>query len=1069
MRPVLLAILLALPLQAQTTVAERLLAAIDLTRPDMARVAALAKAGQTDDALDAWRDQVLLRLRAHDLGVYGWHGYVRHPRPKRHVEYLCGKLSRQEFLSEPANIDFVDIYNLAGPPDTSPPATWFVDWTQPRDWGSPAINNADPSRHQGYTDFVTFRFMTPFVGRFWESDDDVYLRKALAIMADFSRRNHDGFWRDYHAKGIGDEQVKTTYRADWRLNTNQLGAASRLVNWERILAGLAKCLGPGKAAEWDEVLKPVTEPLTAAQAERVPSVWLAEIALSIIQQHVDPLLWFAVEPGSVPNQRAEGLKALAYAAGLFPEFAATRQLEEYVERGYTEMLESNFLPDGGSLEQSFNYNQQDKEGLDELLRFYGADAPEFAARIASKVAARRKVDEGLRDPLGGLPQVGNQHAVMGHDVWSSPKAAQQWVDADIEGKEPLVEQPYTSTAFPYSGFFAMRGGWKLTDPYLFFMAGRPQRGHSMRDCNAIQITAFGRQLVVAGGPPTYGMFRTPEAKGADFYLSEASGFKVNTVLVDGRCQARDMESAARAYRTPVPALWHTSPRFDVVQNTYDLGYDRRADGAKADADHSVAHQRTLVFVKSSGLWVFRDHMIRKDDQPHEYTQVWNFPPPVENERYDRSRSGFTKEQFEFHPGGKTNATSTFRTTDPSGPNIVFTHLGPAVTSYTLYEGSRDPWLGWFATGIGDARPAPDVHVTWSSEQSDDLLTVVEPLDTGWKSSLVPDRPDPSGGQFTDRMKLRNGHTLSVSNAASPAPLKSGEVLATANFLVVDTAPDGTSRGIILGAESLSIAGRNVPLATPDVEFGPDGVTPIFLAQVAEIAEPRPFLAIQDADPLSITVPDGLSCRYTTDGREPDGQSTLYEQPVKLAAEGLVKARLFRGEEPLPLVAEQPYRAWAWQPRIPDRADASGLQPGLDYAVMNVDHSTRIYDLMLQPPIETGVAQDLTLAPFAKRKNYGVKWTGYLRVPATGMYHLTISSPIGAELFIQNPERDFSLPAVASASYRETTGHGSVALAAGLHRLRVQFVEQWNSSNTLDVRIEGPGTPQQPVPAGWMFH
>ncbi len=911
--------------------------------------------------------------------------------------------------------------------------------------------------------------MTAFVGRFWESDDDVYLRKALAIMADFARQNHDGFWRAYHAQGIGDQDVRKVYRADWRLNTNQLGTAARLVNWERILAGLAKCLGPGKPDTWDAVLRPVTAPLPADHAARVPADRLAEIALSIMGQHIDPLLWFAVEPGAVPNQRAEGLKALAYAAGLFPEFRSTPQLEEYVERGYTEMLESNFLPDGGSLEQSFNYNQQDKDGLDELLRFYGAEAPAFAGRIAAKVAARRAVDDGLRDPLGGLPQVGNHHAVSGHDVWSSPQAAQQWLDAAIEGKEPVKEQPYTSIAFPYSGFIAMRAGWKMTDPYLFFMAGRPQRGHSMRDVNAVQLTAFGRQLVVAGGPPTYGNFRTPEAKGADYYLSEDSSFKVNTVLVDGRSQARDAESAARAYRTPVPALWHTSPRYDLVQNTYDLGYDRLADGAKATADHSVAHQRTVIFCKGAGLWLLRDRMIRKDDRPHTYTQVWNFPPPVEDARYDRSRAGFTPQQFEFHPGGRTFPTSTFRTTDPAGPNLCFTHLGPAPAAYQLYHGDRDPWLGWFAMGIGDARPAPDVHVTWSSERSDEMLTVLEPLDTGWKSCLTKHFLNPGPERFSDRVTLTNGHVLTVCSAANPVAMSGGDITATATFLLVDTPPDGPASGLALGAEMLSMAGRTVALASPNAEFGPAGVTPIFLAQVPEIAAPRPFLDIAEADPLTIAVPAGLTCRTTTDGREPDAASTVYQQPVKLSAEGVVKARLFRGNEPLPLVAEQPYRAWSWQPRQPDLTNADGLQPGLNYDLVTYASGMRIYDAMLLKPVEQGQMPTISVAPFGTRDNYGVRWTGYLRVPVTGMYHFTVSSPIYGQLFLQNPARDFDLPPLVEANYRQTTDHGSIALEAGLHQLRVQFNRQWKGANQMDVLVEGPGLPEQPVPAGWLFH
>ena len=1063
MRPILFCLALALPLQAQTSVAQRLLDAIDLTRPDMAEVARASKAGQADVALGLWRDAALQRLRAHDMGVYGWHGYVRHPRPKRHVEYLCGRMTREELLSDPTQIDFLDIYGLAGPAGQTPPIHWFTDWTAPRDWGSPVINDADPSRHQGLTDFVTFRFMTAFVGRFWESDDDVYLRKAIEIMADFARQNHDGFWRDYFTKGIGDDEVRTTYRADWRLNTNQLGTAARLVNWERILAGLAKCLGPDKTANWDAVLQPATAELTADADARVPADQLAEIALSILGQQIDPLLWFAVEPGSVPNQRAEGLKALAYAAGLFPEFKCTPQLEEYVERAYTEMLDSNFLPDGGSLEQSFNYNQQDKEGLEELLRFYGDDPPPFAARIAAKVTARRAVDDGLLDPLGGLPQVGNQHEVMGKDIWSSAAARQKWIDDELGGQEP-PSQPYTSIAFPYSGFFAMRGGWEMTDPYLFFMAGRPQRGHSMRDCNAVQITAFGRQLAVCGGPPTYGMFRSPEAKGANFYLDEGSGFKVNSVLVDGRCQARDAESAAKAYRTPIPALWHTSPQFDLVENTYDLGYDRRADGVKAEADHSVAHQRTVIYCKAAGLWLMRDHMIRKDEATHTYTQVWNLPPGVEGDRYDRSRSGFTPEQVQLDP-----ATRMFRTTDPTGPNIAFTHFGPAKVEYKLYCGDRDPWLGWFATGIGDARPAPDVHVTWSSDATDDLLTAIEPLDVGQQPRVVSREEADGAGYRGARLSLADGRMLTLLSASDPVPMSIGETSATATLLFVDQPKGGPASGLVLGAETLSLAGKAVTLAAPDAEFGPAGVTPFFQAAVPEIAEPRPFLTIETADPLTITVPDGLTCRYTTDGSDPTRTSTIYQQPVKLQAAGRVKARLFRGPEPLPLIAEQPYRAWAWPPREPDRTTTDGLQPGLLYDLMTYDHGMRIYDAMLLKPAEQGQMPTISLEPFGNRDNYGVKWTGYLKVPVTGMYHFTVTSPIYGQLFIKNPDRDFDLPPVVAASYRQTTDHGSAALTAGLHQFKVQFNRQWKGAQQLDVLVEGPSTPPQPIPAEWLSH
>ena len=1055
-------------------VAADLFGQLDLAQPHLAAIAARVREGQPGEALDLWRDQVVARLRTHDFGEYGWHDYARHPRNTGMIDALAGVRTRQDYLTSNL-VGFVDIYGLSGAPGSGKPITWFVDVDQVTDWGGNA-ELAGRRRDQKLlcTAYGNFEFAKSFVARYWETGNDVYLRKGLEIMADFAVRHQSSFWAAYAARGgTTDKEVEEFYRCDWRLNTNGLEVGWRLKNFLKVLAGLAKSLGADKPKEWAGVLHPVPGALAPAEMARIPADQLAEIALSLLRHHASKLLWFCVRDGAVPNQRAEGLKALAMLAAIFPDFKATPQVAQYTELGYRSFLATNFLPDGGSLEPSFNYNGQDKEGLEELVRFCGDPPPPFAPLALAKVKARRLVDDGLQTPLGSLPQVGNWHHTLGKNVWASDAAARQYWDTPLEGKTAPRPQPYLSTAFLYSGFYAMRSGWGMKDLYLFFMNGRPQSGHSMRDNGAIQVFAYGRPLVVCGGPPTYGMFKNEEARGADFYLSEASSLKVNTVLVDGLSQAKNAPPADRAYETPVPGRWHTSPAFDLVDGLYDLGYAARhlyEHKADKNINMAVTHYRRVVFVRAARLWLIEDRLAATDNKPHEYTQVWNFLPDSPDPDYTRTIAGFKPDQFDLDPAAKR-----FRTADPSGPNVEFLHFGPPL-AYRKYCGNREPWLGWFAAGLGDARPKVDVHAAWASQDGDTLLTLLIPLDKGQPTpiaSAVGVAATTAAGPGLNAT-LTDSTCLSYRSGTLRHALDLDGVRTAAESLLVVTAPDGRLAGIVTGCGELTVRGKPVTLPASDFEFAlaADGTVqtrPFFLPDVPRIDPPRPFLNFSELPPLGIAgARPGLDIRCTLDASDPVAASPVYQAPVPVTAEGTLKARFFQGAEPLPLVATRTVARWPWLPRAPDRIEATGLAPGLDYGYVEHEDSIRLYDLMLRPMLKTGVCADISLAPYAAQPRYGLRWRGYLRVPTTGMYHFTMATPVYAYLFIRDEARELQLPPVAMPNYDRKQDTGSVALEAGFHSLEVQFIRAWKAENRLTVEVEGPGLPRQALPAAWLF-
>jgi len=235
-----------------------------------------------------------------------------------------------------------------------------------------------------------------------------------------------------------------------------------------------------------------------------------------------------------------------------------------------------------------------------------------------------------------------------------------------------------------------------------------------------------------------------------------------------------------------------------------------------------------------------------------------------------------------------------------------------------------------------------------------------------------------------------------------------------------------------------------------------------------IAEPRPFLAVADADPVTIAGREGLAVRYTLDGSEPTVASPLYTAPFRLQREATVKARFFQGAQPLPLVATQEFRARRWHLREPDRQSAAGLEPGLRFDLMRFEGSIRLWDLMQRPPVESGTCEGVSLAKWMKERSFGLRWQGYVQVPKDGVYRFAARTPIGAYLFIQNPAKDLDLPPVVAPNYNNREDAGSIALKAGLHPLRVEYLQAWNAPNELNVEVEGPGVPRQPLPAAWLF-
>ena len=1053
--------------------AERLLPLLDLERPELAEVKALANQGKQVPALHVWRDLLVNRMRRLDYHEFYQHDYSRHPRQVGVADMLTGVVSREDYLRDASATGFLDIFGMAGPPDRDHRVNWFAQPEDVADWGNPEINAWSIAKKRSVIDYGCLHFGRSFVARYWETGNPAYRDKILCLMHDLAVNHRRLFWEAYargevHAR---NREASRLYYTDWRQNVNALDTAVRARNFVVFQAGLAKCLGTDKPTEWGAILRPLGTPLAREQAAALPADQMADLAVSLVEHHAPKVVWFVSGP-SVPNQRLAGLKTLLTLAYTYPGFRHAADLLAAFEIQMEAVLADNYLPDGGNLEQSFNYNHGELRELQTILDFFGDDPPPFAQRIQQRIAARRAMDDGLRTPLGGLPQVGNHSDVTatGKDTWSSPEAiaAYRAYRQRAGALAEPVPQAYLSKDYPFSGYYAMRGGWSWDSPYLFFMAGRPQSGHAMHDSNSVQVTALGRHFVVCDGAPTYGFRHTPETEYAAEAVDEHCGWKVNTVLVDGMCQARDSQRYSSAPQTPVPLRWHTSDEFDFIENLCDRGYWRMRE-PHGKPDHSVAHRRRVVFLREEGFWLLEDRMERTDDTQRTYSQVWNFPPRLQN-RQDYARKqidGFDPGQFSLDADAKR-----FATADPDGPNLAFVHVVPGPLRYRLFHGDRAELKGWFAPGLGSLCAAPDVHAEWRSADSDRLVTLLLPEAKGAPATLPSLEREEGPGWFGFSASLRTGGRLAYRTAAIPLPLSVGPVSATATGLFVRE-KDGVLTGFATGAETLSVAGREVPIRDSHVRFvhrdGRTDCVSVPLQRSPRIAPPPPFLPGEPVPPATIAGEDGFAIHYTVDGSLPDPGAARYTGPIALPHPAPVKACYVRQGEALPFVAVRDYLPTDRRPRPADLPLTFRGENGLHCA--EIRHGpTRIYDLMLQPPARTVVRSTWRLEDYAKETDFGLRQTCLLRIPTRGFwrFHLRRGEAATAALAICNPETDLPARPLARVGWWAEEETGNLPLEAGYHRLEIQYGCFYNTRNGLNIEIEGPGTPRQPLPDSWLY-
>ncbi len=631
--------------------------------------------------------------------------------------------------------------------------------------------------------------------------------------------------------------------------------------------------------------------------------------------------------------------------------------------------------------------------------------------------------------------------------------------------------PYaTSEAFPFTGFYHLRTGWNpQQDIDAFFSPYRPFHYHGPSVWGHVKLFAFGRTFIDHRYGGELSVDGAPKVESQSSHLLPASYFTNWRVPPYGPPQWHMGDDVVLPYR------FHTSPVFDFAEGVYTAPF---IDAERKQVIEDTRQARSVALAKQAGLLVVADHLQSATNRL--YTLQWGLHASVNAaDLHVDEAAGAIHTRSE----GQANV-SLYQVS--SVPGI---YGGAQASGEALQRLEEINWRGRFGQDIKTQNlvfhygPAADAHV----------LTVLHTRKPG----------EPPLARFTPvRTETEIGfdaETASGQRVAIRRPL--------ANPKAALSLTTGENRLLIGGAQ-----GDVLEMADPE------GVSQFPIHRPLELvhidAEATTF-----ADTLAVTLSHSqtnVSIVYTTDGSDPTIESPRYTGPITLDATTLLKAVAVRAD----------YRGHiGWQAdstdysitasalftkRAPMEAVSAppALAPGLRYALFEGDiRLTGLTFPFAGKLAQTGIVDRLVAVPVKPADatmNYGLRYSGYLRVPTGGLY--TIWAPDEFMHWAVDTACDLKVringelwePATQRTGFRGW----SIPLEAGLHRIEVDFIDMrpgdmrpgettgrvyWYADETTRIGdrlmwehriwdgeapaldISGPGLTRQAIPSDWLLH
>jgi alpha-L-fucosidase len=202
----------------------------------------------------------------------------------------------------------------------------------------------------------------------------------------------------------------------------------------------------------------------------------------------------------------------------------------------------------------------------------------------------------------------------------------------------------------------------------------------------------------------------------------------------------------------------------------------------------------------------------------------------------------------------------------------------------------------------------------------------------------------------------------------------------------------------------------------------------------------------------------VDIRYTLDGSVPTATSTPVAGPIRLTHTTTVTARCFREGSPV----SGPISATFTKVSPNPSANVSGLGNGVQFSYYEGDWNV-LPDFSTLKPVKEGVTSVFDISPGNQPEYFGLDFSGFVKVPADAVYSFSTISDDGSRLFV-----DGKMIVDNDGLHGNREAKGIVALASGLHKIRVQYFQK-GGGRDLKVSIEGPTGDKQEIPAATLFY